>query len=496
MWSRLLYIRVVLFWFTFCVLATGCIQKSMNAKSVDSSSSGSINLTLSGGTTASLQSGSTLVVALVFSDAAPSSSTLSWQIVGSGSDFSTMSGTVAVSAGDTASSISIVSNVTGTLAATRNYALTISGASQVFSGSVAVAINVVDGMAGTVVTGMASRNVFDSQGNFYIGDTNNHAIRKIDASTGFVTTIAGGNGMGYTGDGGAATSATLKYPGKLTIDSSDNIYFSDISNYAIRKINTTTGIITTVVGTGVRDYSGDGGLATNAKIGQPQGLVLDSDGNLYFADTDVHVVRRVDASTGIITTVAGNGIEGYTGNSGPAWAAQMSYPMDVALDGSGNLYIADSGNYVIRKVNASTGVISTVVGNASWGYSGDGSAANYAQLQYPTSIAFNSSGDLIISDDTVVRKVSGSTNIITTIAGTGTNSYTGDGGLATAATMKSISGVALDSSDNCYIADSNAHVVRMVTDSTGIISTILGTGVSGYSGDGGLATAAKINGPY
>jgi len=357
-------------------------------------------------------------------------------------------------------------------------------------------INVVDGMAGPVVTGAASRNIFDSQGNYYIADMYNHAIRKVDIITGNISTYVGGTGDGFSGDGGAASSAQLSYPTRLTIDSSGNMYISDSGNNVIRKIDATTGFISTVVGTaGDSDYSGDGGLATSAKISEPQGLVLDSDGNLYFADRGNHIVRRVDASTGIITTVAGNGHDGYTGNGGPAWAAQMDGPQDVALDSAGNLYIADGGNGVVRKVDAATGVIYTFAGNGGWGYAGDGNLAQYAQMQFPAGLAFDSSGNLLISNYNSVRKVAVSTNIITTVAGIGVNSYTGDGGLATAATMKGVSSVALDSAGNYYIADSNANAVRKVLVSTGIISTIVGTGTSGYSGDGGLATAAKVSYP-
>src|SRR5437879_722733 len=207
-------------------------------------------------------------------------------------------------------------------------------------------------------------------------------MRKIAAATGIITTVAGNGSATFVGDGGAATSASLNYPFAVALDASGNLYIADYDNHRIRKVAAATGIITTVAGNGSATFAGDGGAATGASLNYPTGVALDASGNLYIADFNNHRIREVAAATGIITTVAGNGSGTFAGDGGAATGASLYYPTGVALDASGNLYIADEYNHRIRKVAAATGVITTVAGNGSNTFGGDGGAATGAGLNY------------------------------------------------------------------------------------------------------------------
>jgi hypothetical protein len=308
----------------------------------------------------------------------------------------------------------------------------------------------------------------DAAGNLYIADSGNNRIRKVTASTGIITTIAGTGTAGYVADGVVATSAELNDPSSVAVDAAGNIFIGDSVNYRIRKVTASTGIITTVAGNGVNGYTGDGGAATNADLRGPAEVAVDAAGNLYFAD-GAWTVRKVTASTGIITTVAGNGVDGYTGDGGAATSAEMYYVMGVAVDAAGNLYIADTSNNRIRKVTASTGIITTVAGNGVNGYTGDGGAATSAELQFPYKVAVDADGNLYIATSNAIRKVTSGTGIITTVAGTGTAGYSGDGGTATNAKLnypgvmyQDYAGVALDPWGNIYIADTLNNRIRVV----------------------------------
>ncbi len=349
----------------------------------------------------------------------------------------------------------------------------------------------------------------DGSGNLYIADTQNNRIRMVTASTGIISTVAGNGTVGYSGDGGAATSAELTYPNGVAVDSVGNIYIADTQNNRIREVTASTGNISTVAGNGTFGYSGDGGAATSAELTYPDGVAVDGSANIYIADFDNCRIRKVTASTGIISTVAGNGTGGYSGNGGAATSAELYAPDGVAVDSAGNIYVADTGNNVIRKVTASTGIISTVAGNGTYGYSGDGGAADSATLKGPSGVAVDSAGNLYIADaSNRIRAVGHPTplvlsaaTIINTIAGTGTGGYSGDGGLAsgpmnTGARLDQPHGVAVDSAGNLYIADYANNVIRKVTASTGIISTVAGNGTAGFAGDGGLATSAELDLPY
>ncbi|GEO11089.1 NHL domain-containing protein [Segetibacter aerophilus] len=314
---------------------------------------------------------------------------------------------------------------------------------------------------------------------------------QINAQT--IDTYAGQpGGAGYSGDGGYAISARLSYPGRTTVDQFGNLYIPDGNNHVVRKVSA-SGIISTVAGTGAFGYSGDGGLATAARLWFPNSVAIDSKGNLFILEAVNSVVRKVDAA-GKITTVAGNGTKGYSGDGGAATAAQLDNPVDMAIDALDNIYIADKYNKVVRKVNAA-GIITTIAGSGVAGYSGDGGPATAAQLTSPDGVAVDNLGNLLIADgqNAVIRKVN-TAGIIITIAGNGTYGFTGDGGPATAAqfTVNSPNDLAVDNAGNIYAADYQNHVIRKI-DPTGIIITIAGLGQhAGTSGDGGPALAARL----
>ena len=307
-----------------------------------------------------------------------------------------------------------------------------------------------------------------------------------------ITTIAGTGTAGNSGDGGAAIAAQLNQPWDVSVDISGNVYIAD-GNNKIRRV-TRAGIITTIAGTGDGGSDGDGDAATSAQLGGPSGVSVDISGNVYIADTGNHKIRMV-TSTGIITTIAGTGMWGNSGDIGAATSVQLYFPSGVSVDISGNVYIADSSNNKIRMVN-SNGIITTIAGTGTPGYSGDGGVATSAQLYNPIGVSVGISGNVYIADtyNHKIRMVN-SAGIITTIAGMKGYGDSGDGGAATSAQLSGPFGVAVDISGNVYIADLNSNKIRIVT-SAGIISTFAGTGEYGNSGDHRAATSAQFNYPY
>jgi pimeloyl-ACP methyl ester carboxylesterase len=304
----------------------------------------------------------------------------------------------------------------------------------------------------------------DNAGNIYIVDLGNNRIRKVTVSTGTISTVAGDGTAGYSGDGGAATSAEINTPYGVVVDSAGNIYIADYGNQRIRKVTVSTGIISTVAGNGIVGYSGDGGAATSAELDSPTGVALDRAGNIYIADLGNYRIRKVTVSTGKISTVAGDGIQGYSGDGGPATSAELYYAVGVAVDTAGNIYIADVVNERIRKVTAATGIINTVAGDGAGGYSGDGGPATSAELNSPWNVAVDAADNIYISDvsNQRTRKVTASTGKISTVAGDGTSGYSGDGGAATSAELDYPYGVAVDSAGDIYIADTINERIRAV----------------------------------
>jgi hypothetical protein len=313
-----------------------------------------------------------------------------------------------------------------------------------------------------------------------------------------ITTIAGTGVAGYNGDGIAATAAQINLPNGLAIDAAGNLYIGELVSQRIRKIDVITGLISTIAGTGTGGYNGDGILAVNAQINNPTALVFDANGDLFFSDRFNHRVRKITMSTGIISTVAGTGTNGYNGDGIAAAVAQINYPNNVSFDANGDLFIADWQNYRVRKVDINTGIISTIAGTGVSGYNGDGIAATTAQLGGPAAIIFDNAGNTFISDfyGARIRKITKNTGLISTIAGTGTLGYNGDGIAATSAMLSGNWGIRFDAAENMYVADANNQRIRKITKSTGLISTIAGTGTNGYNGDGIPATTAEINYPY
>ncbi len=285
-----------------------------------------------------------------------------------------------------------------------------------------------------------------------------------------ILTVAGSNHTSYTGDEGPATNAGLYYPTGVAIDTFGNIFIADQNHNVIRKVNL-SGIISTFAGSGITGYTGDNGPATNARLNQPTCIALDSHGNLYISDESNNAIRKVNAS-GIITTIAGNGALGYSGDGGPATNATLANPYGIVCDTSGNVFIADQLNHVIRKINTS-GTISTFAGNNLPGYSGDGGPATLCQLYNPTGVTFDHLGNLFIADanNNVIRKVN-ATGIITTIAGTGAVGYTGDGSPATVAELNYPACLAFDDSGSLFISDLLNNVIPKNKCPAGIITTI------------------------
>lgn len=328
--------------------------------------------------------------------------------------------------------------------------------------------------------------VKDAAGNLYIADAGNFRIRKINTA-GIISTIAGNGTPGFSGDGGAATAAQMLSVTGICIDGAGNLYIADLPNHRVRKIST-SGIITTVAGNGMPGFAGDGGAAIAAQLNQPSDVAIDAAGNLYIADKNNNRVRKV-TSSGTISTYAGDASVGFSGDGGAATDAELSGPTGLGVDGAGNLYIADQMNGRIRRVN-SAGIIETVAGNGVFGYAGDGAAATSAALYQPVDVHADGAGNLWISDQNNdrIRKVNAA-GIISTIAGNGISGFAGDGGTATAAQMDAPGGVYVDAGGNVYFADQTNNRVRVVNTS-GIINTV--SGVSRYIGDGGPATNAEL----
>jgi len=307
-----------------------------------------------------------------------------------------------------------------------------------------------------------------------------------------ISSMAGTGVGGFSGDGGVATAAQI-YTGPFAIDAAYNIYLS--TGYRIRKINAATGIITTLAGTGVKGFTGNGGLAINAQI-QAESVAVDANGNIFISDYEHNSIRKINASDGMINMVAGNGsiYQGFSGDGGPAINAQLGSPSSLCFDAAGNLYFFDSFNRRIRKIAAGTGIITTVAGNGSLGTGGDGGPALSAQL-FPGVLTVDNAGNIYIADGNTfrMRKITASTGIINTIAGTGSEGYNGEGVASLSAKLNAISALRVDAVGNIYFSEWNNPRIRKIA-SDGKIYTLAGTGTSSYTGEGPHATAYDISG--
>ena len=302
----------------------------------------------------------------------------------------------------------------------------------------------------------------DKSGNIYVAERRGNRIRKVDKN-GLITTLAGTGKRGYNGDGIASSRADISVPETLLIDHAGNLIFCDRSNSRVRKVNLENGIITTIAGTGNPGFSGDGDLATNARISFPYGLAVDSLNNLYIADTDNQCIRKVDAISGIITTVAGTGAQGFSGDGGPATKATFFRPHIVVIDPAGNLVIGDSFNQRIRKVDAKTGIIHTIAGTGEQRHSGDGGLAINASFVFFGALVFDSHGDLYMSGgDHRIRKIDSDTRKVSTVAGTGTPGNNGYKSTARLFQFNGPYGMTMDEGGCLYIVDSgNGRAVKM-----------------------------------
>lgn len=300
----------------------------------------------------------------------------------------------------------------------------------------------------------------DGAGNLFIADSGNGRVRKVTAS-GEILTVAGAGNFGMFAEGVPATSGLLVTPVDLAYDASGNLWIADSQAARVRQV-TSEGTIHTAAGTGLPGFNGAGGPATSTHLSLPGGVAVDGAGNLYIADTNNHRIRKV-TPTGVMSTIAGSGVRGYGGDGGPATSAMLDSPEGVAVDRDGNLYIADRRNHAIRKVSEQ-GVISTVAGTGIQGFAGDGGPATRAQLKFPSAVAVDETGNLYIADtqNNRIRKVT-SSGVIRTIAGDGMQSFGGDGGPALTAQLALPAGIAVDAAGNVYVADSDNHRVRKLT---------------------------------
>lgn len=312
-----------------------------------------------------------------------------------------------------------------------------------------------------------------------------------------ISTVAGSGAKGYAGDGGAATQALLNNPFDLAFDPAGNLCFSDTYNHCIRRIDTRTGTISTIAGTGEEGFSGDGGPATRAAMKQPYGIVIDRSGNIYVADRLNGRVRRVDGATGVITTLAGDGSGKFSGDGGPSTQAGLAEPNGLALDRDhGRLFIADVADNRVRVIDLASGVITTFAGTGEAQHSGDGGAATSAGVFGARAVALAPDDSLYILErqGSSLRRVHN--GIIETIAGTGARAYAGDGHDARYAVFNAPKEMALDPAGNVFIVDTENHAIRLIDARTWIVTTIAGNGEAGPGGDGGPSQLAGLARPH
>jgi sugar lactone lactonase YvrE len=340
--------------------------------------------------------------------------------------------------------------------------------------------------------------VIDTAGNVYIADALNNVVRKI--KSGKITTIAGtgfqdGTGRGgFSGDGGQATAARLYFPTGVAVDRKGNVFIADQANNRVRKIDT-GGIINTIAGNGAAAYTGDGGLAVSAQVSAPTRVVVDTAGNIFIADAGNNCIRKIDVVTGNISTIAGTGAAGYNGDAVPANTAQLNNPNDVAVDDSGYVFIADTYNNRIRKIDL-FGAISTIAGDGVPGFAGDGGPATASVIYSPSGIVVNDSGRVYFSQlgDSRIRKI-GKNDTIATIAGTGSANYNGDNIPATNAKVWYPQGLALKKNGDLYIADQGNNRIRLITFAELAVNTINdpGAGINVYPNPAEGAFTLKIS---
>jgi DNA-binding beta-propeller fold protein YncE len=305
----------------------------------------------------------------------------------------------------------------------------------------------------------------DRQGNLYFSEADNHCVRRVERGSGIITTVAGTGKAGYSGDGGPATLAQLNSPYGIALDAANNLYIVDRLNACIRMVEVATGLIRTLAGTGQPGYSGDGGPTTQAQMQEPNDIVLDGRRRAFIADVRDHRVRALDLAAGTITTFAGTGEAGSDGDGEPAHRAALLGPRALAFGPTGDLYICLRNDHKVRKIDMRTGIIRTVVGTGERGYTGDHGPALQATFNGPKEIAVDRHGNIVLVDteNHCIRRIDAASGLVTTVAGTGQPGGSGDGGPATAAMLKRPHGACVDEAGNIYIGDSENHRVRFVS---------------------------------
>jgi len=304
----------------------------------------------------------------------------------------------------------------------------------------------------------------DRQGNLYFSEAHNHCVRRVERGSGLIITVAGTGKEGYSGDGGPALQAQLNSPYGIALDLANNLYIVDRLNACIRMVDATTGIIRTIAGTGHPGYSGDGGPGHQAQLQEPNDIILDGQGRAFIADVRDHRVRVLDPASGVITTFAGTGEAGSGGDGGPAGRATLWGPRALAFNSTGDLYICLRNDHKVRKVDRRTGIIHTIAGTGEQGYAGDHGPALRAIFNGPKEIAVDRQDNIILVDteNHCIRRIEAASGLVTTVAGTGQPGGHGDGGAATAARLKRPHGACVDEIGNIYIGDSENHRVRVV----------------------------------
>ncbi|MGH9597009.1 MAG: Ig-like domain repeat protein [Edaphobacter sp.] len=351
--------------------------------------------------------------------------------------------------------------------------------------------------ARTVPLILPSAIVFDAAGNLYFAESGNHVVRRVDA-TGQITTIAGTGTQGFTGDAGPATSAALDSPLGLALDSANHLYIADTHNDRIRKLDLVSGILTTIAGTGTRGFFGDAGPAAAAELNLPAALACDTANNLYVADTGNHRIRRIDAASGVITTIAGTGAQGFSGDNALAEDASLDSPDGLVVDAASNLYLADTHNQRIRRIDATTGIIRTIAGTGAQGFAGDAGNATSATLALPHGITLDAAGNLYLADtdNHRIRRIDAVTGIITTVAGDGTQAFAGDGSPAIAASLDTPRSTAVSPTALLTLADSGNQRIRQLTAVPAPVTTIRTIAGLGLAAPGALTLSAPTAIPY
>ncbi len=334
----------------------------------------------------------------------------------------------------------------------------------------------------------------DTAGGVYLTDQGTSLVRRIDTLTGNIETVAGTGSWGVLGDGGPAVQATFQIPSGIALDPAGNVYVADTWNHRLRRIDTQTGRIETLAGSVGSGYSGDGGIASEALLNRPAGVAVDASGSVYVADTGNYRVRKIDAATGIISTVGGAGTQGHSGDGDGAAAAQLARPAGLAVDASGNLYIADSGSHRVRRIDSATGIITTFAGSGPPTMSWTGGNAEEARMRSPTSLAVDSAGNVLFLDSNRVWKLD-TAGWIEKLAGPAWSASPQDGGAPSETSFASPQAIAVDMDGNVYVADTWNHRVLRIAADTGVIEAFAGSGVMGDSGDGEAASEAYLNLP-